>query len=522
MSSTSQTDERAPLLGPGWHSPAAWLATRYSGAALIVPVALICRIATLLPSTTTFYILQQFICRLHYRTHGPDRIPPDGRMPDALCVRPDIERNYAAFIALVALMDGIGSMVGYAAISFVAARAGRRPAMAAVLAVGLIADAAIIISSLGSNTLIELPLFALWLIASSFSQTTLISFVANIYLVDLVDEEKRTSALSSLSGWSALGSTLSFTLGGTITTRGGNLLAVYYIAGAIWAAALLYVWLVLPESFPKGKREDLRLQREQDSSRNARSSVLRLPAFLAPLKHLKPARDPRTGRRNWRLVICAVHIFFAGLGGGFAVASLLTIITSLYHYTPAETGYTLTALSGTNMFVLTFVIPALVRVLRPWYTRTRNPNGASADEDAETETSDDLDVHIAAVSWAIEAAGYLIFGHTTTRATQLAAVILVGCGPGYFPAVRSLVAASVEPLKQGETLGMIEMVWGLGVFLSPLLMGSILSATISTVPQTIFYVQASIVLSAAGILLFVRDSDRYHHDKPHSGPALER
>lgn len=138
------------------------------------------------------------------------------------------------------------------------------------------------------------------------------------------------------------GSVLSFSAGGTITTRTSNLLAVYFIAGALWIVGLLYVWLFLPESFPKAKRDELRLQRQVQSERVAPTrgvlhrALARPAAVLAPLKHLAPARNPATGKRNWRLFLCAVHMFFAGLGGGYAVASLVTIITSLYQYTPRE------------------------------------------------------------------------------------------------------------------------------------------------------------------------------------------
>ncbi|KAJ7038576.1 MFS general substrate transporter [Mycena alexandri] len=508
--------ERVPLLSSPDTPPASSRWSRpISASALIVPVALLCRVATLLPTTTTFFIIQQFVCRQYYLAHDPTRVPPPGeRIPSELCALPAIDERYAAFMALVALMDGVGSLGGYAALSFLAARLGRRAAMVTVLCVGLGADVALICSTLVVPSF-ELPLFALWLISASFSQANLIAFVANIYLVDLVHEDVRTTALSSLAGWSALGSVLSFSAGGTITTRTGNLLAVYFIAGALWIVGLLYVWLLLPESFPKAKREELRLQRQVQNERDAprrgalRRLLARPAAVLAPLKHLAPARDPGTGKRNWRLFLCAVHMFFAGLGGGYAVASLVTIVTSLYQYTPRETGYILTALSGTNMFVLTLLIPALVRVLRPVYRRTSSSHGHSVADGEVVEATDRLDVHIAFLSWITEASAYIIFGFMRTRATQLAAVILIGFGPGYAPAARSLVAASVEPLKQGETLGAIEMVWGLGLFVSPLVMGAILSATIASVPQTVFYVQAAIVTSAAGILLFVRDADRY-------------
>ncbi|KAJ7736729.1 hypothetical protein DFH07DRAFT_842623 [Mycena maculata] len=63
----------------------------------------------LLPTTATFLILQQFICRRYYLAHDPGRIPPDGRIPEEMCAHPAIEERYAVFIALVALLDGVGS-----------------------------------------------------------------------------------------------------------------------------------------------------------------------------------------------------------------------------------------------------------------------------------------------------------------------------------------------------------------------------------------------------------------------------
>ncbi|KAJ6510526.1 MFS general substrate transporter [Mycena sanguinolenta] len=502
-------DERDPLLGPAASTPVTrkWLGNgNHTGATLIVPLAFLGRLATLLPTTTTFYILQQFICRRYYLTHDPARIPPDGHMPGELCALPAIDENYAAFIALVALMDGIGSLGGYAGLSFIAARLGRRAALATVLGIGLGANLALIFSTLVAPWL-ELALFALWLISSSFAQANLIAFLANIYLVDLVPEDSRTSALSSLTGWTVLGSVISFSIGGTITTRGGNALTVYMIAATLWTIGLLYVWLVLPESFPKTKRDALRAERKREqASLDGRWGVLsRVTAVLAPLKLLKPIRDPQTGRRNWRLLICGVHMFLVGLGAGYALPSLLTIITSLYQYKPEETGYILTALSAASMLVLTFAIPFLIRVLRPLYRR----QSTTATENEVVEATDRLDVHIVVVSLFIEVSAYITFAYMRTRATQLAAAIVVGCAAGYAPTVRSLVAASVEPLKQGETLGATELLFGLGLFLAPLVMGGILSATIASVPQTVFFVQSGIIVSAAALLLLVRDADRY-------------
>lgn len=115
---------------------------------------------------------------------------------------------------------------------------------------------------------------------------------------------------------------------------------------------------------------------------------------------------------------------------------------------PDQVGYVLTTYNITGVVVLTFIIPVIVRLLRPLYERkgapailpsedvTLNITGADEaatsdsssqlnenDESSEqvvSETSDHLDVHIAVGSWIIEATAYIIVGATTTLATQLA------------------------------------------------------------------------------------------------------
>ncbi|KAJ7727905.1 hypothetical protein B0H16DRAFT_1734906 [Mycena metata] len=509
--------ERIPLLSSPDTPPTSSRWSRpISAPTLIVPVALLCRVATLLPTTTTFFILQQFVCRQYYLVHDPTRVPPPGeRIPAELCALPAIDERYAAFMALVALMDGIGLMFkvefvgqhsgGYAALSFLAARLGRRAAMATVLSVGLGADVALICSTLVVPSF-EVPLFALWLISASFSQAPLIAFVANIYLVDLVHEDDDCIEFAGRVVCARQRPILQCRRNHHHAHQATSSQCTSSPAPS-GSSVLLYVWLFLPESFPKVKRDELRLQREVQNERVAprrgvlRRALARPAAILAPLKHLAPTRNSGNGQAQLAPV---------PLRGAYVLRGprwwLCRRIAGDDHHVVVSTGYILTALSGTNMFVLTLLIPALVRVLRPVYRRTASHSAADSEV---VEATDRLDIHIAFLSWIIEASAYIIFGFMRTRATQLAAVILIGFGPGYAPAVRSLVAASVEPLKQGETLGAIEMVWGLGLLVSPLVMGAILSATIASVPQTVFYVQAAIVTSAAGILVFVRDADRY-------------
>ncbi|KAI0917118.1 hypothetical protein AcW1_007603 [Taiwanofungus camphoratus] len=498
--------------------------SRISPASLIIPVAIVYRLATLLPSTTTFYVVRQLVCRLWYASRDPSQIPPDGRMPDALCSIPGVDKSYATALTVMGISGGIASVIAYSAVSFFASRFGRKPAILAVLTLGMSGDVFLIISRLVLGSWLEAVALVLWLVCQSFSDPLIFVFATNMFIVDLVSAEDRTTALSGMSGWATLGGAISFTVGGMITTRMDNVVPVYGVAGAMLAAAWAYVYFILPESFPREKREELRRQRlaqaqEAASADTQQQKGQRVLAALAvplePLKQLRPSHNPVTRRRNWRLLYCAVHAFFAEVGGSYSVLSIITFLTTRYNYTPAETGYVLTTLNLTDVFVLTIVIPLAVRrLLRPLYRRRQhlpvNPSSEELNEgETVTEATDHLDVHITVVSWLIAACAYVLLGNSTTRPTQLASVVLLGCASGRSPVFRSLVVATVNPLKQGEALAAIEMVSGLGMFLSPIVMGSILTATISTLPQVVFWVQAAVVITAASVLFLVRDSDRY-------------
>ncbi|KAJ6602800.1 MFS general substrate transporter [Mycena vulgaris] len=514
--------EQTPLLDTTPAVPLS-LTARQKAASLIIPVALLCRLAILLPSTTTFHVVHQFICRLWYFANDPDSIPPNGRMPVALCTLPSIERNYATAVTVMGLIDGVGSMTAYASLSYFMSRFGRKPAILAVLIAGLVCDVSMILAN-SFNLKFEIPFLIVWVISQAVSQPLIVVFATNTYLVDLVSAEARTAALSALWGWASLGGALSFTIGGTITTRADNARPVYFVAGVIWTSALIYIWTFLPESFPKARREELRRQREDQARAAALANpgnkkpsafAAKMTIILEPLQQLKPRRDPVTGKSNWRLIYCAIHIFFAEIGGTYIVSALIVYLTTQFNYTPQDTGYVLTTLNLSNVFILIAVVPLVVRLLRPLYKRRQPEPQLESSQNAQVVTgaTDHLDVHIVIVSWILEASAYIVLASMTTKATQLAAVVLVGFGAGRAPVFRSLVVGSVDPLKQGQTLAAIEMVASVGMFLSPMVMGSVLTASIATWPQLVFFVQAAIVISASFVLFLVRDVDRYQGEE---------
>ncbi|KAJ7312557.1 pyridoxal phosphate-dependent transferase [Mycena albidolilacea] len=96
---------------------------------------------------------------------------------------------------------------------------------------------------------------------------------------------------------------------------------------------------------------------------------------------IEPIHNSQTGMRNWRLVLCVIHVSLAEFGGGNGATALIVYLTTVQlEYTPQETGYALTTLNLVGVAILTIVIPYSVRYLRPRYTRWYSTLASSADE----------------------------------------------------------------------------------------------------------------------------------------------
>jgi len=168
-------------------------------------------------------------------------------------------------------------------------------------------------------------------------------------------------------------------------------------------------------------------------------------------------------------------------------------------------------LSLSAVFTLTWMIPRLIRVLRPIYAAKVVPpedQQDSGDETVVSTSTDLLDVHITIISWVVNAVAFIMAAATSTPVLHLIAASIIGFSTAHSPIFRSLVVSSVNPLQQGEVLAAIEMISGIGAFLSPVVMGSISTATRSS-PMLIFYIHAAIVIVAASLLFLIRGSDRY-------------
>ncbi|KAG2154079.1 MFS general substrate transporter [Suillus clintonianus] len=512
---TKLSSERAPLLPERQDAIEPYSRRQFSPLTLLIPLAVATRLTSTLPTTTLLGVIQSVICRLWLASNG--NLPSDGEISKELCAVPEVEKTYAAVISAVMIFDGLGAMIACSAISYISSRIGRKPVILGTVAISFLGYSLMVCSQYLPGWL-EASLMIASLFVQTFSGIMTTTFIVNVYAVDISSPEDRTPILSAINGWATLGQTASFALGGLLTTKTNDPLIVFYISISTLGAVFVYILAFLPESFPEEKRDELRRQRlaQQNVEPSVRRNLLnRFTSAIAiafePLKQLAPTRNA-DGRQNWRVVYCAIHIIITMIANSYTAPALILLYTTKYGYNPAQTGTVLTTLSFSAAFTLTYMVPSLIRILRPIYARKvvlLEDQQGPGDDTVVAMPTDRLDIHIAFVSWVICAVAYSMAAATSTRTLHLIAVTVAGFSAGHTPIIRSLVASSVDPLKQGEVLAAIEMISSIGAFLSPLVMGSIFTATISTQPMLVFHIHAVIVIAAASLLFLIRDSDRY-------------
>ncbi|KAH9841439.1 MFS general substrate transporter [Rhodofomes roseus] len=488
---------------------------RLSPIVLITPVALLFQLAAYLPLTTVIDAIRKIVCRWWYMTNDPDKIPADGSIPSILCSVPGVEQNFATALTITAFVEGLASLIAYSALSHIANKVGRKPAILIVIAVGICADVSILSTAIVPEAL-EAVALLLWLLSQSIATVTVLMFLLNTYVVDIVPAELRTAALSRISGFATLGGALSFMVGGAITTHFNDAAPVYYVALTLQCANFLYVGALIPETHQKVHAEEATHPVAEDDAPSKNVAIAALQycrsitvAAVLPLKTLSPTRDHITGKLNLRLLWCAIHAFISGLGDGYVMPALMVYLTTKYDYSPTETGYVMTTLTLTYVVVLALIIPLLVRrFLRPLYVKATHLSTVS-DSEGVSEVADEMDVHIVIASAWINVAALLLLTSMTSRGLQLACIVFYGLSAGRGPVLRSLVVSTVPPDEHASALAAIEMTVGFGMLLSPVILGPILTATISTLPQVVFYVVAGFITAASLVLLLVRDSDRY-------------
>ncbi|KIJ54075.1 hypothetical protein M422DRAFT_25042 [Sphaerobolus stellatus SS14] len=505
-----EDDEATPLLRPQTPSIPSIIRKRLDGlspAIRIVPVLLIARFAAYLPTTTTFQIVRDIACLLWYtyKKHDPN-LPSD-------CNIGPVNQTFAAVMMVLGIMQSIGTLITMTTSGYFATRYGRKPVILTFFALFILSIVALLLAQALEGPIVY-PLVLIWLILHCLTDALPLELVINMYVIDVIDPNERTAFLSILAGWGVLGISPSFLLGGVLSSYFKDVSLVFYTSAVSMALAFVYVLFLIPESFPKSKRDLIKRQREDERSRRRRNPLMKLLSNLVTpfesLRLLKPIRNPSTGRKSYRLVWCGLHAFVAGVGEIYTTAIVLIYLITERKFSPAETGLGLTIFTVGCVLVLLFVVPTVRRHLTPFYTRpdpvqSGTPSLQIPQDSQKYSTT--LDVHIAFGSWVIGAVALVLVGISKTKTGVYLSLLLWSLCAGRMPVFKSLVACSVEPALQAEALSAVHALLSAGGLLSPIVLGSVFTWTINSLPLTVFFVHGAVVIVGASFLFLIRDEE---------------
>ncbi|KAJ1306542.1 hypothetical protein OPQ81_007543 [Rhizoctonia solani] len=492
---------------------------RFQRAHLALPVVFLGFMSGTITTTTSIQIMNAIACRFWYHTHDPSKIPPSGHIPEELCQAPGVQNMFARIVQFLVIVDICGAVITSSPIGTLSAKFGRKPLMV-IVALLFALSPLVTLTALYRGSLILIFVSTAMAAVGGPRQ---LSLLTTMFIVDVAKDPG--PILSILEGSVNFGLTISFALGGLITRWSGNLTYVFWVQATICTILLVYIIVAIPESFGWEKRvaraAEVAAERSRGRQRTSRPTLTRsrsvslervqegvqesASAFSRPLALIWPKRDPVTGRRNKRLLLLSIGVLLGYIGSAYAAPAFLVYATNRFHSTPEQNGYFLSSVAAGKTIYLLLFFPLILRTGHRFYLKSR-PRGGGA----KTSLGSQFDVHLLAFSFLIEALGLLGGGLSTNKIAANACMMIVALGSGSSPCISAIVSASVEPLVQGEALAAVTLVRSIAEFLSPIILGSILSSTTNTrLPGLVFIVSSILLLLALFIVIFIRDADKY-------------
>ncbi|KZO94123.1 MFS general substrate transporter [Calocera viscosa TUFC12733] len=481
----------------------------------VIPVIAGACLATHLPTTTTLAIIRIIICRRWYELHEPDALPMGHTPTELMCEIPSVVTAYTVAITIMGVVDAFAAMISFGLINLFVKKYGRKPVFITMTSVACTGFSLFLLALNVPGTL-SLVLAGLAIVLVAFASVGAIVLVGRMYVVDTTTPMNRTSGLSFLGAACQLGLTPSFALGGYITEHYHHITAVYWVTLALQISVLLYEIFVLPESYVLEERQEAIEEMQHvidedlpDDGKAGLKHTLKLairPIFsiLEPLLVLVSKIPGGTGR-DYYLLIAGGGAFLWYLGTHYLGLAIMMRLINEFHSPPDQNGIGMSLLMGGKGLFLVFIFPSVIKYGRLFYAKYALRKGMSL---TLQEIARRTDTVLIIVSYIIDASFIAMIGFSKTRTGVFACAILMGFGAGGHIALNSLLVSSVHHAQSDEILSANAMLESVGQVLSPIVLGSILSATINTFPGLMFYVSTGICLLSATCIVIFRTVDK--------------
>lgn len=381
------------------------------------------------------------------------------------------------------------------------------------------------------------------------------------YQADVTTEDNRSRIFSLSLGLMFIGETIGPTLGSLLNRWTGQLLSVFYGAVVAHLIYVVFVWTFLPQSlslsyrlharerYAKGKRQDVR--RPDYFGVRVLLFVKRLFSFLASLAAFVPTRETsnytKRRRRDWNLTMIGLaystaYFIMGSMNYTFQYAA------AAFGWTSEILGYWLSLVSVARAVFLAFILPVVIKLLKPKPITVEVPQGpptstALLDTPREVPTKKEIhspafDLGLARVSVAIGAMSYTCMGLAPSALAFTVFGMMNSVGMAFSPAVQSVALALYVQQgnkESGRLFGALSVLQALGSqILGPPLYGLVYMKTVASYPRAIFFVSVITSIFSLVLLACVRlpevsspnNAKRRNHDiqggseNPNAGPQM--
>ncbi|OZJ06831.1 hypothetical protein BZG36_00064 [Bifiguratus adelaidae] len=476
-------------------------------------------ISMLLAPLLQFYT--QLICNEHFASSEIVGMKAPN-VPYERCNIPEIQSRVSEFQAIISVLEHTCSLLVMAHYGALSDRLGRRYVMRLSCLGNLIHISCFVLTGLFQDYVGIYLLFLGPVAKGLLGGGQAMSGIMHSYVSDCTDAATRSIWFGRFYGMMYLGIAIGPSLGSYLIKQFGSVLVLIYIAFVADLVFLLYVSFVLPESNERVRRQQKGLYVEHTEERpvspGPKTFWQKINIFAAFGIFFRVQSEQAS---RYTLPVLALVHFLVMLV--FMPPTLLYAMLK-FQWTAYEGGLFTSFTSLARLIVLLGILPVLVRRFKkPKHIPERDvfvPDNLEHEGNDDAQYAEMIDRktkrrHIRFDAWTMRA-GYFLdalafvgYGIAPNVPTFCLAGALQAFAILSAPSSRALFTNFVPAHKVGELMGSLGALDAFAGILSPIILNTMYAATVSTIPQLVFFFGASVLIVASLLTFYIKPAARH-------------
>ncbi|EXJ86625.1 hypothetical protein A1O3_03578 [Capronia epimyces CBS 606.96] len=401
-----------------------------------------------------------------------------------ICTDPTVYAEMGWFVGCGNLLSGILCAVSSPCLGAWSDRYGRKPFIA-FSALGMFCgDVISVVAAWFPNRISVYWILLEFVIGGLTGAFLTIIALTQSYITDITPAEKRAKVFSLLHAYLCLGLALGPAAGAFLVRmiHNGDMLSVFYVAGACHALFISYVLVGIPESLPAPSIQPGDKPSFPDTwpvSRKLKNVFLCRMMPLSVLGSLP--LTALAGAQNNLATLAAIDALSFGVQIGLPA---LLVLLSEYHlqWTNLEANLFISATNMTRATILAIFLPTAIKLM----SSTSSKPGPSVKAPPSSPSLLRLSMRIIRPCILLVDLSNIGFVISRTSLPFTLSGIASAAGAPVSPLVQSSMTIYVTPDRIGELFGAISLLHSLSRALVPALMQFVYSLTLRTAPEALF------------------------------------